>query len=783
MLRFATIAILTMSVSTALARDYHVATTGNDTNDGSAAKPLRTISAAASAAQPGDVITVHAGVYRERVSPPRGGTSDEQRITYQAAPGEKVSIKGSEPIKGWTKFKNDTWKVVIPNTFFKDYNPYKDPIHGDWFNGKGREHHTGAVYQNGRWLVEAANLDRVLEPVRDTPLWASIGDGQTLLNVAWLKPGDPKSNAPRIPAASFAAQQGTQNAPCSEGGQCVGWIEQGDWLRYENVNFPEKTDKLELRCASATQGGIIEIRLDSPQGQVLGTAKVPHTGDWQQWKSFTAKLEPVTGTKTICLTFKSAPQAPRAKQPVQYATDLQLWFAKVDDANTTIYAQFPNTDPNTTEIEINVRPAVFYPEKTGINYLTVRNFKLMHAATQWAPPTAGQIGLIGTHWSKGWIIENNEVAYSNCVGISLGKYGDEFDNTSADTAEGYVKTIERATAVGWSKENIGHHIVRNNHVHHCEQAGIVGSLGPVFCTVTGNDIHDIHVRALFTGAEMAGIKFHAAIDTVISHNHIYRTTRGIWLDWMAQGTRVTANLLHDNGPSEDLFMEVDHGPYMVDNNVFLSPTSLLDVSEGGAFVHNLFAGRFAPHPEPNRETPFHPAHSTKVAGLVTTKGGDNRFYNNLFIGGTGLAPYDKAALPMHLAGNVFLAGATPCKAEQNPLVIKDFDPSLKLSVLENAKYEMTGWPKEDAAVPFEPVVLQIALDKSWTEKHPRQIVTTDLLGNAKIPDLPYEQPDGQPYKLDTDYFGKDRGPNPFPGPFANPKDGKQVLNLWPAPHK
>ena len=190
-------------------------------------------------------------------------------------------------------------------------------------------------------------------------------------------------------------------------------------------------------------------------------------------------------------------------------------------------------------MEINVRQTVFYPEKTGINYITVRGFTLEDAATPWAPPTAEQIGLIGTHWSKGWIIENNKISYSICSGISLGKYGDEWDNTSANTAEGYVKTIERALANGWSKENIGHHIVRNNTISHCEQAGIVGSLGAAFSTVTGNTIHDIHVRQLFSGAEMAGIKFHGAIDVEISHNHIYRTCRGLWLDWMAQGTRVS----------------------------------------------------------------------------------------------------------------------------------------------------------------------------------------------------------------------------------------------------
>jgi len=169
---------------------------------------------------------------------------------------------------------------------------------------------------------------------------------------------------------------------------------------------------------------------------------------------------------------------------------------------------------------------VFYPDQPGRNYITVRGFTMRDAATPWAPPTSEQVGLIGTHWSKGWIIENNIVRYSICSGISLGKYGDQWDNTSANSAEGYVKTIDRALAYGWSKENVGHHIVRNNNISHCEQTGIVGSLGAAFSTVTGNVIHDIHVRQLFSGAEMAGIKFHGAIDVEISHNHIYRTNRG-----------------------------------------------------------------------------------------------------------------------------------------------------------------------------------------------------------------------------------------------------------------
>ncbi len=588
------------------AREYHVSVKGDDTNKGTAKAPFKTISQAVEVAQSGDVITVHEGTYRERINPLRGGESDQKRIVYQVTPGEKVVIKGSEVIKGWRKVVKDTWKVTIPNSFFADFNPYSDSIHGDWFNPKGRNHHTGAVYLNGHWLTEATNLDDVLKPI-----------GNTL-----------------------------------------------------------------------------------------------------------------------------------------------LWFGQVDKTNTTIWAQFGDVNPNESEVEINVRQTVFYPEKPGINFITVRGFTIMHAATPWAPPTAEQIGLIGTHWSKGWIIENNDICYSTCVGITLGKYGDQWDNTSQNTAEGYVKTIERALENGWSKENIGHHVVRNNHISHCEQAGIVGSLGAVFSTITGNVIHDIHIRQLFSGAEMAGIKIHAAIDTEISQNHIYRTCRGIWLDWMAQGARVTRNLLHDNNTREDLFMEVNHGPFLIDNNLFLSGRSLFDMSQGGAYVHNLFAGRIEPRPELRRSTPFHKAHSTEVAGLRNIQGGDDRFYNNLIIKPGGLDGYDKATLPMQIEGNVYYNGAKPYFKETNYLEKAVFNPEVK--VIEEG----------------DSVFLHIMLDDSWHALD-NPLVTTALLGRAKIPNAAYENPDGTPLKINTDYFGKKRREaNPSAGPFENPGEGKLTLKVW-----
>ena len=606
------------------ATEFHVATDGNDSNPGTKAAPLRTIQYAAALAQPGDVITVHEGIYRERISPPRGGESDTKRIVYQAAPGKKVEIKGSESIKNWVKVQDDVWKVTLPNSFFGGFNPYSDLIHGDWFNPQGRDHHTGAVYLDGHWLTEAAKLDDVLQPME-----------------------------------------------------------------------------------------------------------------------FNA-----------------------------------LWFGQVDKENTTIWARFKGVDPNERLVEINVRQTVFYPDKPGINYITVRGFAMRHAATPWAPPTAEQIGLIGTHWSKGWIIENNVISHSTCSGIALGKYGDQWDNTSANTAEGYVKTIERALENGWNKETIGHHVVRDNTISHCEQTGVVGSLGAVFSTITGNNIHDIHVRNLFTGAEMAGIKLHAAIDVEIRRNHIYRTCRGLWLDWMAQGTRVSRNLFHDNA-GEDLFVEVNHGPFLVDNNLFLSNVSLLDVSEGGAYAHNLITGKIVSCPEPRRSTPYHRAHSTALAGSVDIKGGDNRFYNNILIGdgessagdgkpasegsqpvaGFGLWVYDQREFPLQTGGNVYYNGAKPYIKETGYVAELQFDPKVKV-VAEG-----------------DHVYLHLTLDQA-VRKLNTTLVTTDLLGKLAIPGLPYEQPDGTPIRVDTDYFGKRREGSPTPGPFQDPGSGRPAFEVW-----
>jgi alpha-N-arabinofuranosidase len=48
-----------------------------------------------------------------------------------------------------------------------------------------------------------------------------------------------------------------------------------------------------------------------------------------------------------------------------------------------------------------------------------------------------------------------------------------------------------------------------------------------------------------------------------------------------------------------------------------------------------------------------------------------------------------------------------------------------------------------------------------------------------MPNAAYENPDGTPLKIDTDYFGKKRNEaSPSAGPFEKPGEGRLKLKVW-----
>ncbi|WP_151735257.1 carbohydrate-binding protein [Paenibacillus tengchongensis] len=107
-------------------------------------------------------------------------------------------------------------------------------------------------------------------------------------------------------AESYTGMSGVQNEISTEGGQNVGYIENGDYLVFNNVNLGAGASGFQARVASANAGGSIEIRLDSPSGTLVGTVPVTGTGGWQTWTTKTATLSGATGTHNLYLKFTGA---------------------------------------------------------------------------------------------------------------------------------------------------------------------------------------------------------------------------------------------------------------------------------------------------------------------------------------------------------------------------------------------------------------------------------------------------------------------------------------------
>ncbi len=127
------------------------------------------------------------------------------------------------------------------------------------------------------------------------PSGAKVGESAALLRVS--------GSASQIEAESFSSQSGVQTETCSEGGQNLGYIENGDFAVYNNFNFGSGVSSFKARVASGASGGNIEIRLDSVNGTLVGTCPVTGTGGWQTWADAACNVSGASGTHNLYLKF------------------------------------------------------------------------------------------------------------------------------------------------------------------------------------------------------------------------------------------------------------------------------------------------------------------------------------------------------------------------------------------------------------------------------------------------------------------------------------------------
>ena len=163
----------------------------------------------------------------------------------------------------------------------------------------------------------------------------------------------------RIQAEHFTTNNGTmieQSGDFLGGGQNVGFIEDGDHISFAPINL-SGIEFIRYRVASAGPGGIIEARVDAPDGPVISFTSVEPTGDWQQYRDVTAAIEDPGGTHELFFVFTNF-QGATGLFNINWIDFIGSGIALTDEETPGLFARYYNNTtfmgPATERIDPNL---------------------------------------------------------------------------------------------------------------------------------------------------------------------------------------------------------------------------------------------------------------------------------------------------------------------------------------------------------------------------------------------------------------------------------------------
>ena len=214
---------------------------------------------------------------------------DQQDIKY---------MMSDSPMEGWV------YKGTVLNQPSENYNN----SHAGVFTFKGQSYlayHTRKI-----------GTDRGVDAIRqrsvcvDALVYNEDGTIQsvqpTRQGPAQLKGLDPfvKQQAETMAAQSYLLP-GIETDSCSDKGlgRMITEINNNDWIMLRCVDFGKGAKSFSVRVATPNKGGSIEVRLGSPDGQLIGTCPIEATGAWDKWNTQKCKVEAVSGTHDLYFKF------------------------------------------------------------------------------------------------------------------------------------------------------------------------------------------------------------------------------------------------------------------------------------------------------------------------------------------------------------------------------------------------------------------------------------------------------------------------------------------------
>lgn len=213
----------------------------------------------------------------------------QQSMNYWLGRG----LPKSKCVLGVPFYGHPTWESYA-QLVNRGADPYSDTYDGVGYNGittiKAK---TNLAYDNGAGIMiwelsnDLFNQYSLISAIHDVVV--SRGGGTN---------PPPPTGGITIQAESYSSMSGIQTEATTDagGGQDVGWIDQGDWMAFYNINFPVTGQyKVEYRVASLNGGGRVSCDLNAGTIQ-LGQVDVPNTGGWQNWTTISQTVTVTAGT-------------------------------------------------------------------------------------------------------------------------------------------------------------------------------------------------------------------------------------------------------------------------------------------------------------------------------------------------------------------------------------------------------------------------------------------------------------------------------------------------------
>ena len=135
-------------------------------------------------------------------------------------------------------------------------------------------------------------------------IYAVDADGKVVSKSSFILRVSGSGGGNVIEAESYTDNSGTQTENCSEGGSDVGYIQNGSYLGYKDVDFGSGSSSLSVRVGAQYGGSSFEVHLGSPSGTLIGKADVGSTGGWQTWDTVTCNITKTSGKQNVYFVFK-----------------------------------------------------------------------------------------------------------------------------------------------------------------------------------------------------------------------------------------------------------------------------------------------------------------------------------------------------------------------------------------------------------------------------------------------------------------------------------------------